>query len=92
MTEGTEVFVVDRVEGPIMIVIANDGAAREVARTTLPADIGEGAVLRVPLDEDGVPLWACAERARDLEEGLLREGRDRLDELKKRDPGGDVVL
>jgi hypothetical protein len=92
MTEPTEIFVVDRVEGPIMIVIADDGAAQEVARTALPAAIGEGAVFRVPFDGDGAPLWAKAVRDLAMEGQLLVEARRRLAELRKRDPGGDVVI
>jgi hypothetical protein len=60
------------------------------------ADLGEhaveGAVLLVPLGEVGEPVWGEAERAEDEESDRMEEAEERLDRLRKRDPGGDVDL
>jgi hypothetical protein len=92
MSERTVVFVVDRVEGDVVVLIPDEGEAIEVPGSALPGHIGEGAVIRVPLAEAGTPEWARAERDRDLEDQLIEEGRQRLDRLKRRDPGGDIAL
>ena len=92
MSERTVVFVVDRVEGDVVVLIPDEGEALELPGSALPRYIAEGAVIRVPLAEGGTPVWARAERDEGLEDHLLEEGRQRLDRLKKRDPGGDIAL
>jgi hypothetical protein len=57
----------------------------------LRASVDEGAVLRVPV-VGGVPDWGRAEADERLRRERLEDARDLLDELKRRDPGGDVVL
>ena len=85
-------FVVDRVEGDTVVIEGDDGAVYEVDRSRVPDPVKEGAVLRIRLASDGslddtqIQLDEH-ERARRLE----RAG-ELLDELRKRDPGGDVVL
>lgn len=74
MSERTVVFAVDRVEGDVVVLIPDEGEAIEVPGSALPWHIAEGAVIRVPLAEDGTPVWARAERDEDLEDHLLEAG------------------
>ncbi|MGH7332219.1 MAG: DUF3006 domain-containing protein [Candidatus Rokuibacteriota bacterium] len=83
-------FVVDRMEGSIAVVIADDGRSFEVPRKVLPKGSGEGTVLRV--EGEGVPDWSsavidAAERQRRLE-----RARETLRRLGEADSGGDVQL
>ena len=91
-----EVWIVDSVEdGVAVLVEASDDdepAVIEMAAALLGDSAVEGAVLVVPLGDVGEPLWEEAERSLEAEEELRAEGERSLEELKKRDPGGDVVL
>lgn len=86
------IWVVDRVEGGIAVVVRDEDARLEdVPVTLLPADIAEGAVLRVP-ESGGRPAWAHAAVNEELRRTRLREAKEVLERLRRRDPGGDVVL
>lgn len=85
-------FTVDRLEAELAVLVGDDGAALDVPRPPLSVRVREGLVLRVRLDAQGSPDWATAtiddaERLR-----RVREARERLDRLRRTDPGGDVVL
>lgn len=94
----SEVWVVDRLEGPVAVLVEdvaeNDGtrAVVEVAAELLGKNAVEGAVLRVPVGRVGEPVWEEAERDTDEEEARLAAGEAAIERLKKRDPGGDVIL
>ena len=89
----TLTLAVDRLEGKIAVLIADDGRELEVSRRQLPQDgRREGAVLRVDLNESGEPVWPSARVDREEEERRLDEARRRLDRLRATDPGGDVSL
>ncbi len=93
MSESHGTWVVDRVEGDT-VVLVEDGTGRtlEVSRSLISVGVDEGTVLRVPVTEEGGPDWGSAEPDEELRERRLAEARDVLERLKKRDPGGDVVL
>ena len=86
-----EYFVVDRLEGATAVVVGDNGRSYDVPRDQLPAGSHEGTVLRLaPVGSR--PDWStaiidAAERTR-----REREARQTLDELRKRDPGGDIQL
>ncbi|HKW41997.1 MAG TPA: DUF3006 family protein [Gemmatimonadales bacterium] len=85
-------YTVDRREGEIAVLVADDGAARDIPGRALPVALAAGMVLRVRLTASGEPEWSTAtiddpERAR-----RLRQARERLERLRRTDPGGDVVL
>jgi Protein of unknown function (DUF3006) len=86
------VYTVDRLEGEIAVLVGDDGAALDVLAADLPLEVGPGSVLRVPLTATGLPDWSSAvvddaERAR-----RLQRARERLEPLRRTDPGSDVVL
>jgi len=94
VTEPTiERWVVDRVEGGIAVVVQEDDEiVVEVGVAELGSLAVEGAVLRVPLGTVGEPVWADAERDPEAEAARRSEGDERIAELQKRDPGGDIKL
>ena len=94
MSERAErIYVVDRTDGASAILVADDGGDEaHVARGLLPFGVVEGSVLRVPLATDGTPSWRAAVRDEEIERARREEAAEALEELRKRDPGGDVVL
>ena len=90
---GRVTFTVDRLESRVAVLIDDDGRELEVARRRLPRYARrEGAVLRVELDGDGEPDWTTAAVDAEEEERREADARARLERLKGRDPGGDVIL
>jgi hypothetical protein len=84
-----QIFVVDRVEGVTAVLIDERQHQVAVPLTLLPQGVNEGQTLHVVMDDTGKPNWGAArlvdpkERKRDIER--------RLDELRRRDPGGDIT-
>lgn len=95
MTAGAppeSVWVVDRIESRVAVLIADrDGRQADVPVAGLPAGIAEGTVLRVP-EADGRPVWSEAVADEEARQARLREAEEVLQRLRRRDPGGDVVL
>lgn len=85
--------VVDRREGDVIVVVDENGGATDVPASELPrSSRAEGAVLRVPIDGSGVRRWNEAVRDRG-EERRRRAGiAERIDRLRRTDPGGDIEL
>jgi len=92
MSEAERIWVVDRVEGRIAVLVADDDEETlDVPLNVLPHGLREGTVLRVT-ESEGHPLWASAMLDEDLRLKRLRQAETALHELKNRDPGGDIVL
>lgn len=92
MTEGERIYVVDRLEGDVVVLIGDNSKAVDVRASDLSVEVAEGDCLRVPVKADGTEAWQRAWLDEELREQRLKENQAVLDELKKRDPGGDVVL
>jgi hypothetical protein len=92
MSEAERIWVVDRVEGRIAVLVADDDEETlDVPLNVLPHGLREGTVLRVT-ESEGHPLWASAMLDEELRLRRLRQAETALNELKSRDPGGDIVL
>lgn len=92
MNENERVWVVDRVEAGFAVLVAdNDQETLNVPLGVLPQGSREGSVLLVPERMDG-PSWASSRLDEELREERLRSAETALIELRKRDPGGDIVL
>ena len=93
MSEPQEIWVVDRIEGDTAILVEDEThRTLEVARNLLAVSVDGGTVLRVPATEEGGLDWGLAVADEELRERRLAEARDVLEQLKKRDPGGDGAL
>lgn len=88
-----QLYVVDRREGHVCVLVTDADASIDVAAKLLPPDCrAEGVVMRVPVSATGEPSWKDAKRDRDEERRRLDEAKERLKRLGKTDPGGDVTL
>ena len=92
MSSEFELVVVDRVEGEQAILVFGDGSATEVAAEALPDGAKPGMVLRVKRDSRG--RIYRDQMLVDLIETRRRvaEAETILGDLRRRDPGGDVIL
>ena len=92
MSESERTWVVDRIEGEVAVLVADDDQEiLDMPLNVLPRGLREGAVLKVP-ESKGHPLWGSAMLDEELRLKRLRQAETILDELKNRDPGGDIVL
>ncbi len=92
MNVSSRVYVVDRIEGRIVVLVPDEGDVDvEMPRTQLSVAVQEGTVLRVPL-KDGVPDWKNAESDPSERARRLEEMRRRMARLREKDPGGDLEL
>ena len=92
MSEAERIWVVDRIEGEVAVVVADDDQEMlDIPLNVLPHGVREGTVLRVTESKDHL-LWVSAMLDEDLRLKRLRQAETILDELKNRDPGGDIVL
>jgi hypothetical protein len=86
------IWVVDRVEPPVAVLIGDDDERQvDVPLRRLPAGLRAGAVLRVPVTDAG-PLWEAATADEELRRARLQDAEAALARLRRRDPGGDIVL
>ena len=92
MSERKRIWVVDRIEGKVAVLVADDDQKTlDMPLTALPHGLREGTVLRVT-ESKGHRLWTSAMLDEELRLRRLRQAETALDELKNRDPGGDIVL
>jgi hypothetical protein len=93
MTDERALWIVDRIEGERVVLVedATDRTA-EVGRSGIGVTVREGAALRVPVLTSGKLDWLGAQRDEAEEEARRDEARRILDDLRRRDPGGDVDL
>lgn len=86
-----EVWVVDRFEGDVAILESDARSPVEVPRSALPQGAKEGDAMNVVRATDNPQDWTFALDPVETER-RLRETESILDELKHRDPGGDIQL
>jgi len=91
-----ELWAVDRVHAGVAILVLEDSdgewVVSEVTADLLGDNAVEGAVLRVPIGTVGEPVWSDAKRDRTEEAKRRSEAEATLEDLRERDPGGDVEL
>lgn len=75
------------------VIAFDDGRTVDVPVREVPEDCrAEGAVLDVPQDARGAPLWREARRNTAEEQARREKAEAVLKELRMRDPGGDIEL
>ena len=85
-------YVVDRVEGELVVLVDDEtGDTENLVSWELP-QVDEGMVLAVQIDNNNKPKWGTAKVLEAETKRRAQQGDRRLDELKKRDPGGDIKL
>ena len=84
-------YAVDRLEGQLAVLVADDGTTVELSKQTLPARVKEGTMLRVKVS-GGKPDWTTAKIDETERLQRLNDARKRLDQLAKNDPGGDITI
>ncbi len=92
MSTETERVVVDRFESDVAVLVADDGSVLETNRSSLPAGARSGSVLAVTRDGAGAVDWSSAQLDEEETAQRLAQAESVLEELRKRDPGGDIVL
>lgn len=85
-------YAVDRLEGSIAVLVSDGGETVDLPRVELPTNLHEGSVLRVQLGAQNLPDWSSAVVDVKEERRRLKEAKDRLGEMKRSDPGGDITL
>ena len=85
-------YAVDRIEGPVAVVVGDDGRSFEVPRQALPMGSREGTVLRIDGRAGEAPDWGLAVIDEEEKTRRLDQARRTLRELGESDPGGDVTL
>ncbi len=85
-------FAVDRVERNVAVLVNDAGETIEMPRVELPEGLREGSVLRVRFGAQNVPDWSSAVIDKEEEKRRLKEAKEILDDMKRSDPGGDIVL
>ena len=83
-------YVVDRIEGEVAVLIDEDQRSVDAAVDRFQLPLREGLALRVPIGDKGAPQWGKAEI--DQREVGMGEMEEMLEELRGRDPSGDVKL
>lgn len=85
-------YAVDRIEGTTAVLVDDHAHTASVPMDRLPAGTREGVILRVTFVAENVPNWS--QSAIDEAETARRaqEGKELLQELEKRDPGGDIEV
>jgi len=85
-------YMVDRIEGELVVLVDDETDEKvNLASWELPA-VDEGTVLAVELDNNKKPKWGSVTILTDETARRKKEGDSRIEDLKKRDPGGDIVL
>ena len=85
-------YVIDRIEGAIAVVVADDDREFNVSRRTLPRGSREGTVLRVDTETKAEPDWSTAVIDEAERKRRLEHSQETLRRLSKTDPGGDIEL
>ena len=85
------IYVVDRIEQSVAVLVDDGGRTASVPVGRLPAGTAEGIVLRIPFTT-GVPNWSDAMVDRAETERRREAARRVVEDLKDRDPGGDVQV
>jgi hypothetical protein len=92
MSTESETWAVDRFEAQVAVLVSDSGDVLEVARSLLPPGSRVGAVLRIARRADGDIAWGATVVDEEAIRQRLAESEGVLEELRRRDPGGDIAL
>lgn len=84
-------YVVDRIEGELIVLIDESSGDKEnMGSWELPV-VDEGDVVVVQMENDK-PKWGTAEILDEEAKKRRAKASREIEDLEKRDPGGDVAL
>jgi hypothetical protein len=87
-----KIYVVDRIEGELVVLVADESGEKvNLDSWELPA-VDEGTVLAVKVDANNKPQWGSVSVLDEETERRRKHGSEQIEELKKRDPGGDINI
>ncbi len=87
-----ETWIVDRFEGDLAVIEREGEATFNLPRDLLPAGTKEGDVLRVALSGSGEQRTWTLQRDPDETERRRQAVKRQVEDLRARDPGGDIAL
>lgn len=82
----------DRIEGALAVLTSDSEHEHLVSLTELPRGLREGDVLRTGHDSNGKPNWTTTSIDDDESDRRKRHAEETLQELRRRDPGGDITI
>ena len=92
MSTDSEHFAIDRIDGSTAVLVDDAGQTVKVSLQELPDGAHPGSVISAMRNESGEIEWDSAELDEEETESRLAKARSIIDELRKRDPGGDIAL
>jgi hypothetical protein len=92
MSTEPEHLAVDRFESGIAILVSDNGDVLEVERSGLPDGIIPGDVISVTRNHRGDILWNKTSVDEEATADRLAQAKTILEELRGRDPGGNITL
>jgi hypothetical protein len=85
-------YAVDRLDAGTVVLVDDDGRSTALPKSRFCLALEEGMILFVPIDGSGTPDWYAARGDHAAADEITQETQGDLDELQRRDPGGDVEL
>ena len=86
------IWAVDRIEGDIAVLVSDaDSRAVQVSLTKLPEGTEEKSILHV-FERRDQPVWNSAVLDESIEIEKESELEEIVEDLKQRDPGGDIEI
>jgi hypothetical protein len=86
------IWAVDRIEGDIAVLVSDaDSKAIQVSLTKLPDGTEEKSILHV-FERRDQPVWNSAVLDESIEVQIESEAEAIVEDLKQRDPGGDITI
>ena len=86
------IWAVDRIEGDVAVLISDiDNRTVEVSLKKLPEDTKEKSILHV-FERRDQPVWNSAVLDESIEVQKESESEEIVEDLKQRDPGGDIII
>ena len=92
MSTNLEYLTVDRFESGISVLVSDNEDVFEVKRSVLPEGAIPGTVLCVTRNQDGEVLWDEASVDEQATTERLAQAETILEDLRGRDPSGDIAL
>ena len=86
------IWAVDRIEGDVVVLVSDaDSRAVQVSLTKLPEGTEEKSILHV-FERRDQPVWNSAVLDESIQIEKESDSEEIVEDLKQRDPGGDITI